>query len=73
MPKGTLYMDYGLWLLADETGGITLTGWSETATAGAASEAAPKTYHWPIYTLCEDRAELPARLTELGLDLVLQP
>ena len=30
MQKGTLYMDYGLWLLSDETGRITLTGWSET-------------------------------------------
>jgi hypothetical protein len=69
MPKGTLYMDYGLWLLADETGRVTLTGWSETPTAGVASEAAPKTDNWPIYTLCDDRSELPACLTELGLDL----
>jgi hypothetical protein len=69
MPKGTLYMDYGLWLLADETGRITLTGWSETGGPEAANGAAPKTEHWPIYTLCDDRAELPARLAELGLDL----
>lgn len=69
MQKGTLYMEYGLWLLADETGRITLTGWSEADAAGNESGAAPKTDHWPVYTLCDSRDELPERLTELGLDL----
>jgi hypothetical protein len=59
-------MDYGLWLLADETGRITLTGWSET---GTDPNATTRTDHWPAYPLCDDRTQLPARLQELGLDL----
>ena len=69
MPKGTLFMDYGLWLLTDETGQITLTGWSEAPADDTLPDAAPKTDHWPRYTLCEDRSALPVRLTELGLHL----
>lgn len=69
MQKGLLAMDYGLWLLTDSSGRITLNGWSETSAAGASSDAAPKTDHWPPFVLCEDRAQLPERLDELGLDL----
>ena len=69
MQKGTLYMDYGLWLLSDETGRITLTGWSETGSDSTDPNATTRTDHWPTYPLCDDRAQLPARLQELGLDL----
>ena len=69
MQKGTLYMDYGLWLLSDETGRITLTGWSETGSDSTDPNATTRTDHWPTYPLCDDRAQLPARLTELGLHL----
>ena len=65
MLKGTLSMDYGLWLLCDKTGQISLTGWSELSTDSTET----RTDHWPAYTLCEDRAQLPARLSELGLEL----
>ena len=58
----TLLMDYGLWLDKDDAGRITLTGWT-------ASEASNTTDHWPVYTLCHDRAQLPDRLDQLGLDL----
>ena len=68
MPKGTLYMDYGLWLLTDDAGQITLTGWSETSSE-ASPEAPAKTDHWPTYVLCSTPAQLPERLLELGLDL----
>lgn len=61
-------MDYGLWLLREPTGAITLTGWSETPGATSAV-AASKTEHWPVYTLCREPSQLAARLTELGLDL----
>lgn len=57
-------MDYGLWLLANDTGQITLTGWSETG-----GDSTTRTDHWPTYPLCEDRAQLPDKLHELGLDL----
>ncbi len=67
--KGTTYMDYGLWLLSDDAGTIILTGWSETADSDADPTAATKAEHWPIYTICQDRARLPDRLAELGLDL----
>ncbi|OFJ51867.1 hypothetical protein BEL07_20630 [Mycolicibacterium grossiae] len=69
MQKGTLYMDYGLWLLTDPTGRITLTGWAETSAAGPDPDAPGRTDHWPTYDLCESRDQLPARLQELGLDL----
>jgi hypothetical protein len=69
MQKGTLYMDYGLRLLTDPTGRISLTGWAETDTNGSDPDAPGRTDHWPTYDLCESREELPARLEELGLDL----
>lgn len=69
MQKGTLYMDYGLWLLTDPTGRITLTGWAETGTNSADPDAPGRVDHWPTYYLCENREQLPARLQELGLDL----
>ena len=69
MQKGILYMDYGLWLLSDETGRITLTGWSETGSDSTDAGAATRAERWPTYPLCDDRARLPARLQELGLDL----
>lgn len=62
------YMDYGLWLVRDNTGTITLTGWSETA-ATTGLNGSTKTDHWPTYTLCRDPHQLPSRLAELGLDL----
>lgn len=58
-------MDYGLWLLCDQSGRISLTGWSELGNDNAET----RTDHWPAYPLCEDRALLPTRLSELGLDL----
>lgn len=61
-------MDYGLWLLSDGTGRITLTGWSETGDS-TDPDATTRTDRWPAYPLCDDRAQLPARLQELGLDL----
>jgi hypothetical protein len=61
LTKGTASMDYALWLLSDATGAITLSGWAETTDA--------TTEHWPTYTLCQDHAQLPARLAELGLNL----
>ena len=63
------HMDYGLWLLRDDTGTTTLTGWSETATTATNPDAPTKTEHWPTYTLCHDPNQLPSRLAELGLDL----
>ena len=69
MQKGTVCMDYGLWLLSNETGQITLTGWSQTGSDSTNPDASPRTDHWPTYPLCEHRAQLPARLRELGLDL----
>lgn len=69
MQKGLLYMDYGLWLLADDTGRITLTGWSEASGADSAPAATARTDHWPVYALCDNREQLPERLRELGLDL----
>lgn len=62
-------MNYGLWLLADTSGQITLTGWSETSTDAAVPDSTTKTDHWPTYVLCRDRAQLATRLDELGLDL----
>ena len=47
MQKGTLYMDYGLWLLSDETGRINLTGWSETGSDSNEPNATHRTDHWP--------------------------
>lgn len=67
--KGTLYMDYALWLLSDDAGRITLTGWAESGAEGDATAAETRTDHWPTYLLCEDRTALSARLQELGLDL----
>lgn len=61
-------MDYGLWLIAEPSGTITLHGWSETS-ANASPDTPAKTDHWPTYVLCATSAELPARLHELGLDL----
>lgn len=61
-------MDYGLWLLAEPSGTITLTGWSETS-SDASPDAPAKTDHWPTYVLCSTRDQLPARMLELGLDL----
>lgn len=61
-------MNYGLWLLAEPSGTITLTGWSETSSE-ANPDAPAKTDHWPTYVLCSTRAELSERLLELGLDL----
>lgn len=58
-------MTYRLWLVSEETGQITLTGWSESE--GAASRT--KTDHWPRYKLCAAANQLPARLAELGIDL----
>ena len=58
-------VNYGLWLLRDDTGTITLTGWSETINP----DGATKTEHWPTYALCNDATELPYRLQELGIDL----
>lgn len=69
MQKGTLYMDYGLWLLTDSTGRITLTGWAETGAKGSDPDAPARTDHWPTYELCDSRDQLPARLEELGIDL----
>lgn len=69
MQKGTLYMDYGLWLLTDGTGRITLTGWSDTGADSTDPDTAPRPDRWPIYALCDDRAQLPDRLAELGLAL----
>ena len=62
-------MNYGLWLLHDETGTITLTGWSETTNSTTNPDDPTKTEHWPSYTLCTDRNQLPDRLAELGIDL----
>lgn len=62
-------MDYELWLITDTSGRITLTGWSETSTESAHPDASAKIDHWPTYLLCGDRAQLPDRLQELGLDL----
>ena len=53
-------MDYGLWLDTCPDGKVTLKGWTDTG--------AGRTDHWPPYTLCT-RADLPARLSELGLVL----
>lgn len=69
MQKGLLSMDYGLWLLTDTSGRITLTGWSETSTDTNSLDAPAKIDHWPTYVLCSDRAQLSTRLQELGLDL----
>lgn len=63
--KGIAQMAYRLWLLADESGQITLTGWSEPQDEAAGARAD----HWPVYPLSCDRAQLPNRLAELGLDL----
>ncbi|KEF94861.1 hypothetical protein K883_05285 [Mycobacterium sp. TKK-01-0059] len=65
----TTHMDYGLWLLREPTGAITLTGWSETPSVATSPAASSKTEHWPAYTLCSEPSHLPSRLTELGLDL----
>ncbi|OCB23959.1 MULTISPECIES: hypothetical protein [Mycobacterium] len=65
----TTHMDYGLWLLREPTGAITLTGWSETPGTATDSAAAGKTEHWPTYTVCREPSQLSARLAELGLDL----
>lgn len=64
MLKGLDYMDYRLWLKADDTGRITLHGWSETSSGGD-----DKPHHWPVYRLCDDASQLPGRLEEFGLDL----
>ena len=69
MQKGLRYMDYGLWLLCDETGRVTLTGWSEPGNDSTGSNLTARTDHWPVYLLCDDRAQLSERLCELGLDL----
>lgn len=69
MQKGLLYMDYGLWLLSDDAGRITLTGWSETGGNSTDPDAVTQTDHWPAYPLCDNRSQLPERLHELGLDL----
>lgn len=70
MQKGIAHMQYGLWLLSDDAGRITLTGWSEPHRDDTDPTAATaRTDHWPTYTLCGDRTQLTDRLTELGLDL----
>lgn len=69
MQKGSVYMEYGLWLLFGENGQITLTGWSQTGSDSTNPDASTRTDHWPTYPLCENRAQLPGRLQELGLDL----
>ncbi len=69
MQKGTLHMDYGLRLLIDPTGRITLSGWAETGASGTDPDAPVRTDHWPTYDLCGTRDQLPARLQELGLEL----
>lgn len=66
--KATTTMNYGLWLLANHDGTITLTGWAET-TPAADPDAPPNTEYWPTYPLCKSRQQLPARLDELGLQL----
>lgn len=68
MLKGLHTMDYGLWLLTDSAGQITLTGWSES-TADTDAHTDAKTDHWPTYILCRTRAQLQDRLHDLGLDL----
>ncbi len=68
MQKGLSYMDYGLWLLTDDTGRITLNGYSERDPDPAAPTAV-RTDHWPTFVLCDDRAQLPEKLAELGLEL----
>lgn len=62
-------MDYGLWLLTDPSGQISLTGWSETSADATHPDTSVKSDHWPVYALCTDRAQLPDRLRELGLEL----
>jgi hypothetical protein len=42
-------------------GHVTLKGWIETPNG--------RTEHWPTFTLCQSRADLPERLAELGLAL----
>jgi len=69
MLKGTLYMNYKLWLLVDETGWIKLRGWSETGGDSTDPDVATRIDYWPDYPLCEDRAQLPERLGELGMAL----
>jgi hypothetical protein len=66
--KATTTMNYGLWLLANDDGTITLTGWTET-TPAATPDSPPRTEHWPTYTLCQHRQQLPSRLEQLGLHL----
>lgn len=62
-------MDYGLWLLTDPSGRITLNGWSETSADHTSPDTPAKTDHWPTFVLCEDRAQLAERLNALGLEL----
>ena len=62
-------MDYRLWLVTDPDGRISLTGWSETSGDASIPDASVKSDHWPVYALCSDRAQLPERLRELGLEL----
>lgn len=66
--KATTTMNYGLWLLANDDGTITLTGWAET-TPAATPDSPPNTEDWPTYPLCQNRQQLPARLEQLGLQL----
>lgn len=61
--------NYGLWLLATDTGTVELTGWTETTPSTAPETTPPKTEYWPGYPICEDRQQLPARLEELSLQL----
>ncbi|WP_293003323.1 hypothetical protein [Mycobacterium sp.] len=61
--------DYGLWLLATDSGGVELTGWVETAPTNSLSEGRSSTEYWPDYTICRDRQQLPTRIKELGLRL----
>ena len=61
--KGTTYMDYRPWLLCDDTGTITLTGWAETtASSDTDPDTASTTEHWPTYTICQDRTHYPPDL-----------
>jgi hypothetical protein len=69
MQKGLISMHYKLWLLADTSGLITITGWSETTADFTDPSAPAKADHWPTYVLCRDRTQLPARLAELDLSL----
>ncbi|MEW2484197.1 hypothetical protein AB0876_31890 [Mycobacterium sp. NPDC049093] len=62
-------MDYGLWLLTDPSGRITLNGWSEARADHTSPDTAARTEHWPTFVLCDNRGQLSDRLHALGLEL----